>query len=244
MERLEVSGFWEKLEDMETMLGFNISKEEFLHWVTGKSDESVEDSSNEPDAKNIRNDSIVEEPVVEEPVVDETVVDEPVVEEPVVDETVVDETVVDEPVVDEPVVEPAINEPVVNEPITDKPIIEPVTETSVNKPATDEPAINEPVASEHINKTTTTQLMENTAQSLSLQQIHTLKQMIDADISFQSPDAVIPLILMQYLDSVFSSFMESVKSFVCPHVGLSVMFLCIGFMVIVNRFVLLRYIIL
>ena len=201
MERLEVSGFWEKLEDMETMLGFNISKEEFLHWVTGKSDESVEDSSNEPDAKNIRNDSIVEEPVVEEPVVDE-----PVVEEPVVDETVVDEPVVDEPVV--------------------------------------EPAINEPVASEHINKTTTTQLMENTAQSLSLQQIHTLKQMIDADISFQSPDAVIPLILMQYLDSVFSSFMESVKSFVCPHVGLSVMFLCIGFMVIVNRFVLLRYIIL
>ena len=234
MERLEVSGFWEKLEDMETMLGFNISKEEFLHWVTGKSDESVEDSSNEPDAKNIRNDSIVEEPVVEEPVVDEPVVDEPVV----------DETVVDEPVVDEPVVEPAINEPVVNEPITDKPVIEPVTETSVNKPATDEPAINEPVASEHINKTTTTQLMENTAQSLSLQQIHTLKQMIDADISFQSPDAVIPLILMQYLDSVFSSFMESVKSFVCPHVGLSVMFLCIGFMVIVNRFVLLRYIIL
>ena len=224
MERLEVSGFWEKLEDMETMLGFNISKEEFLHWVTGKSDESVEDSSNEPDAKNIRNDSIVEEPVVEEPVVDETVVDEPVV--------------------DEPVVEPAINEPVVNEPITDKPVIEPVTETSVNKPATDEPAINEPVASEHINKTTTTQLMENTAQSLSLQQIHTLKQMIDADISFQSPDAVIPLILMQYMDSVFSSFMESVKSFVCPHVGLSVMFLCIGFMVIVNRFVLLRYIIL
>ena len=214
-----MSGFWEKLEDMETMLGFDISKEEFLHWVTGKSDESVEDSSNEPDAKNVRNESIV-------------------------DETVVNETVVEEPVVEEPVVEPVINEPVVNEPITDKPVIEPVTETSVNKLATDEPAINELVASEHINKTTTTQLMENTAQSLSPQQIHTLKQMIDADISFQSPDAVIPLILMQYLDSVFSSFMESVKSFVCPHVGLSVMFLCIGFMVIVNRFVLLRYIIL
>ena len=187
---------------------------------------------------------VVDETVVDEPVVDEPAIDEPVVEEPAIDEPVVEETVVNEPVVDEPVVEPAINEPVVNEPITDKPVIEPVTETSVNKPATDEPAINEPVASEHINKTTTTQLMENTAQSLSLQQIHTLKQMIDADISFQSPDAVIPLILMQYLDSVFSSFMESVKSFVCPHVGLSVMFLCIGFMVIVNRFVLLRYIIL
>ena len=171
-------------------------------------------------------------------------VEEPAIDEPVVNEPVVEEPVVEEPVVEEPVVEPVINEPVVNEPITDKPVIEPVTETSVNKLATDEPAINELVASEHINKTTTTQLMENTAQSLSPQQIHTLKQMIDADISFQSPDAVIPLILMQYLDSVFSSFMESVKSFVCPHVGLSVMFLCIGFMVIVNRFVLLRYIIL
>ena len=94
-----MSGFWEKLKDVETMIGFEISRDDFFSGMTGEVDGSTEDSSTEPDNDVVRDQS------VNKPVVDGSAIDEPVINEPVIDEPVVNEPAIDEPVVNEPVID-------------------------------------------------------------------------------------------------------------------------------------------